>query len=265
MMTQHFEDEAQQRAGAAAEAPRAAGDRPTKTRTLPESSWAPNLPEGVPPTGRVVVTIARQLGSGGSEVGRLVAQQAGLTYVDRQIITEVARRLGVDVREAQRLDEYTAGIAAQIWEAVRASQPFLLNYASFLGTLTRSGQRNEIAYLHLTQRVIRELAAQGDVVIVGRGSQFLLRDLPRTLHVYIFAPLPQRIAHVMRTLRVDQRRARELIERRDYDYDAYLRRYYGNDGRLPELYHLLINTGLFSFEQAAGFILQALPLVRTST
>ncbi|RAQ95722.1 cytidylate kinase-like family protein [Thermogemmatispora tikiterensis] len=236
--------------------------RGSLTRPLEGQVWSEELPSGNPPQGTVVITIARQLGSGGSEVGRLVARRMGLRYLDRQIITEVARRLGVDVREARRLDEYTAGVAAQILEAVRASQPFTLNYAGLLGQASRPLQQyDEVAYLHLTQKVILEMATQGNVVIVGRGSQFLLQDTPRTLHVAVFAPLTQRIARVMSTLHIDQRRARELIEQRDYEYAAYLRRYYGSDGQQPGLYHLLINTGLFSFEQAADLICQALSAV----
>nr|BBH94944.1 cytidylate kinase [Thermogemmatispora argillosa] len=232
------------------------------TRLLEERAWSGELPSGIPPRGTVVVTITRQLGSGGSEVGRLVARRRGLRYLDRQIITEVARRLGVDVREARRLDEYTAGVAAQILEAVRSSQPFTFNYAGLLGQTSQAAQQHdEIAYLHLTQKVILEMATQGNVVIVGRGSQFLLQHAPRTLHVAIFAPLSQRIARVMSALRVDQRRARELIEQRDYEYTAYLRRYYGSDGQQPGLYHLLINTGLFSFAQAADLICQALAVI----
>ncbi|WP_376795007.1 AAA family ATPase [Thermogemmatispora sp.] len=245
------EEESKRSAGAA--------EKGGATRLLEERAWSAELPSGIPPQGTVVITITRQLGSGGSEVGRLVARRTGLRYLDRQIITEVARRLGVDMREARRLDEYTAGVAAQILEAVRASQPFTLNYAGLLGQTGRSlQQRDEVAYLHLTQKVILEMATQGNVVIVGRGSQFLLQHAPRTLHVAIFAPLAQRLERVMNALRVDQRRARELIEQRDYDYGAYLRRYYGSDGQQPGLYHLLINTGLFSFEQAADLVCQAL-------
>jgi cytidylate kinase len=229
------------------------------TRLLEERAWVAELASGVPPEGTVVVTISRQLGSGGSEVARLVASATHLSYVDRQILVEVAHRLGIDVREAQRLDEYTAGIAAQIFDAVRSSNPLTVNYANLLSKPIRPAQRDEMAYLHLTQKVILEMASQGNVVIVGRGSQFLLRHAPRTLHVYIFAPLAQRIEHVMRTLRVDQRRARELIEQRDYEHAAYLRRYYGSDGHQPDLYHLLINTGLFSFAQAADLIREAIP------
>src|SRR5712692_7912222 len=82
----------------------------TATRVLPETVWT---------NGSVVVTIARQLGSGGAEIGRIVAQESGLHYVDHQIIDEVARRLGVQEQQAARQDEYTAGVAERTLEALQ--------------------------------------------------------------------------------------------------------------------------------------------------
>jgi cytidylate kinase len=120
----------------------------------------------------------------------------------------------------------------------------------------------ELSYFQITQRVILELASEGNAVIVGRGSQFLLHDAPRTLHIYIFAPLPHRIEVIMQQFQLNHEEASQLIEQRDYEQDAYLRRYYGTDGRQPGLYHLLINTGLFSFQHAADFICQALPVIK---
>ncbi len=229
------------------------------TQVLPETVWAEKpLPPGIPPVGSVVVTITRQLGSGGAEIGRMVARECGLHYVDHQIIDEVARRLGVQVQQAARQDEYTTGIAAHILEALQHSSPFAVNYYTLFDPSQVSEQSKELAYLHLTQKVILELATQGDTLIVGRGSQFLLHGAPRTLHIYVFAPIPYRIENVMKRFRVDRQRAAEMIEQRDYQYDSYLLRYYGADGHQPGLYHLLINTGLFSVELAAGLVRQAL-------
>lgn len=123
-------------------------------------------------------------------------------------------------------------------------------------------ESKELAYLYLTQKVILELATEGNAVIVGRGSQFLLHNLPRTLHIHIFAPLPYRIENVMKSFQLDHTRAEELIEQRDYEHDSYARRFYGSDWQQPSFYHLLINTSLFSFELAAGLIIQALPLAK---
>src|SRR6266566_7186215 len=99
------------------------------TQVLPETAWTDDsLPPGIPLEDNIVVTITRQLGSGGVEIGRMVARESGLTYVDHQIIDEVARRLGVQVQQAARQDEYTAGIG-QIFEALQRSSPFTANYS----------------------------------------------------------------------------------------------------------------------------------------
>lgn len=123
-------------------------------------------------------------------------------------------------------------------------------------------QAREATYLRLTQRVIVELATKGDVVIIGRGSQFLLHGAPRTLHTIIFAPLEHRIEQVMKHYQLERADAKELIERRDYEHNAYQSHYYRGNQNQAYLYHLLIHTGLFTFELAANLIQQALPLVK---
>ena len=233
------------------------------TQVLPETAWNnETLPSGIPPEDKVVVTITRQFGSGGAEIGHLVSDKSQLQYVDRSIIERVASRLGVDTRQVERQDEQTAGISGHVFESIKASNPFFTNYGSLFGKPSNAPQSKELAYLHLTQRVILEAATEGDVVIVGRGSQFLLHNLSRTLHVYIFAPLPYRIENVMRQYQLTHAEADHLISLHDYEHDSYLRHYYGSDGHQPGLYHLLINTSLFSFELAADLIYQALPLIK---
>lgn len=241
--------------------PRASRAR-VATQLLPETTWNTEpFPCGVPPEGKVVVTISRQFGSGGAEIGRLVAQESGLGYVDHEIIGEVARRLGVNVEQAARQDEQTAGAVGHILEALQSNSPFNVNYNTLLKAAQVPTQAREVVYFRLTQKVILELATEGNVVIIGRGSQFLLHDSPRTLHIYIFAPLAYRIEQIAQHFQLDRDKAKELIERRDYEHAAYLGRYYGASQHQPCLYHLLINTGLFTFELAANLIKQALPSV----
>ena len=233
------------------------------TQLLPETMWyQEDMPSGIPPSNTVVVTISRQFGSGGSDIARLVAHESGLNYVDHKIIAEVARRLGVDTQQVARQDEQTAGIAGYIMTAIQSSSPFAMNYNNLLNPGSALAQSHEAAYLHLTQNVVLEMATQGNAVIVGRGAQFLLHNTPRILHIYIFAPLPYRIGNVMKEFHLNHEKARELIEQHDYEQSSYLRHYYGHDGQQPGLYHLLINTGLFSFDAAAQLILQALPIAK---
>jgi len=236
------------------------------TNLLPETTWNNDpLPLGIPPEDKVVVTISRQFGSGGAEVGRIVAEKSGLLYVDQAIIGEVAKRLGINEEQAARQDEQIVGEVGHILEALRSSSPFNLHYNNLFKPTDLPTQAQEVAYLRLTQRVLLELATEGDVVIIGRGSQFLLHGAARTLHIYIFAPLDFRIEQVINLYHLNRNSANALIERRDYEHNAYLGRYYGGTQHQPNLYHLLINTGLFTFELAANLIQQALPLLKSDT
>jgi cytidylate kinase len=235
-----------------------------KTQLLPETSWnVDSSAIGTPPENKIVVTIARQYGSGGAEIGHIVAQKSGLLYVDHEIIGEVARRLGVNEEQAARQDEQTAGTIGHILEALRSSSPFNLNYNTLVKPNEGPAPAREAAYLRLTQSVILELATKGDVVIIGRGSQFLLHGAPRTLHIYTFAPLEYRVARIMQRFQIDRASAKELIERRDSEHNAYMNHYYGGSQNQTYLYHLLINTGLITYELAANLILQTLPLVKS--
>jgi CMP/dCMP kinase len=234
------------------------------TQLLPETMWVGNakLPSGTPPENSVVVTISRQFGCGGSDVARLLAQQSHLQYIDRQVIDAFSLQLNPEAKPPTKQDTPPTDLAGHIIEAVQASNPFVANYSSPLGQASARTQWKELAYFQLTQRIILEHASQGNAVIVGRGSQFLLHNAPRTLHIYIFAPMPYRIQSIMQRFVLNSARAKQLIEQRDYEHDSYLRRYYGSDGHQPGLYHLLINTGLFSQDLAANFIQQALPVVK---
>jgi len=125
------------------------------TQLLPDTTLENEpLPAGVPPEGKVVVTISRQFGSGGAEIGQIVAQENGLLYIDRKIIGEVARRLGVNEEQAARQDEQTAGAVGHILEALQSNSPFNVNYNALLNPREIPAQVGEVAYLRLTQKVV---------------------------------------------------------------------------------------------------------------
>ncbi len=238
--------------------------RQQETRLLPETVVSDEtMPSGIPPEGKITVTISSQFGSGGSEVGRIVAGESGLLYLDHEIITEVARRQGVKVEQAASQDERALGMARHVLEALHTNSPFSINVGTLLNPRLPPSYAQELVYWQLTRRVIMELATAGNGLIIGRGSQFLLREKPRTLHVFIFAQRSQRIENIMRHRQVSRERATRLVERRDYEQEAYLNRYFGSRQDHPDLYHLLMDTKLFPIEQAAEMIKQALPLLAT--
>src|SRR5712692_1259746 len=238
-----------------------AQDNQQATRLLPETALVDEaMPSGIPAEGKTLVTISSQFGSGGSEVGRMVAKECGLLYLDHEILAEVARRSGLNVEQAASRDERTLGMARHVLEALHSNSPFSINVDTLLNPTLPPAYTQELVYWQVTRRVIMELATAGNAVIIGRGSQFLLRDKPRTLHVYIFAPRSQRIENVMLHQQVTRDRANRMVDRRDYEQAAYLNRYFGSSQDHPDLYHLLMDTKLFPIEQAADIIKQTLPL-----
>ncbi len=243
--------------------------KPHETSVLPETLLVTDpLSSGVPPEGKIVVTISRQFASNGDEVGRLVAQQSGLNYVDYQIIEGVAERLGVQPGDIVHTDEQAVPASLNhVVGAITSSSPFNINYGALSTLFTTSNrpaqnQTQDKIYLHLTQKVILDAASEGDAVIVGRGSQFLLSGRPRTLHIYVFAPMEARISNVMQSQNMSRQEAIQLIEQRDDAHDTYLRQNYGSDGHQTDLYHLLLNSGPFSCDLAASIIQQTLSVVK---
>jgi cytidylate kinase len=169
----------------------------------------------------------------------------------------------VNVEQAAGQDERTLGMARHVLEALHTNSPFSINVNTLLNPTLPPTYAQELVYWQLTRRVIMELATAGNAVIIGRGSQFLLRNKPRTLHVFIFAPRNQRIENVMLHQQVSRERATRMVERRDYEQEAYLNRYFGSSQDHPDLYHLLMDTKLFPIQQVAQMIKQALPLLAT--
>src|ERR1700680_4849491 len=117
---------------------------PNVTQLLPESALSGEaLPSGIPAQGKVVVTISSQFGSGGSEIGRIVANESGLLYLDHEIIGEVARRLGVNIEQAARKDEKTIGMARHVLEALQTNSPFSVNLDTLLHPTRPTAQSQE--------------------------------------------------------------------------------------------------------------------------
>ena len=105
---------------------------------------------------------------------------------------------------------------------------------------------------------MRELAKSPSLVIRGRGSQFILKDHPGSLHVLVVAPLDARVKRVMKDLKIDEEAAREEIRRFDTSRHQFAKRYFQADLEDPLHYDLVINTGGLSFEAAASLAINAL-------
>jgi CMP/dCMP kinase len=218
-----------------------------------------------------VITISRQTGSGGDEIAALVCKQLGYRYFDKAMLAKAASeetQSEVDflkfseedfVKGSRLMNRLLAALGAGGERTVAqlrtwAEDPHGQRTMTVL-------QLDESRAILLVQSAIRYVAEQGQVVIMGRGAQVILKDHRAALHVRIEAPWEDRVQRVK--LRYDLRgegaraEAQNLIARRDEATTDYVRRFYDVNIKDALLYHLVINTGKLSVEAAAELIAAA--------
>lgn len=118
-------------------------------------------------------------------------------------------------------------------------------------------KKDRKVYDEMARSAIAEVAVMHNVVILGSGAQFLFAKVAASLHVQIVAPLPYRIARVMRMAQVDREAAEKIIEENDCTKETFIRTLYGKDWRDPAYYDLVINIDHFSNDIAADIIVKA--------
>jgi cytidylate kinase len=197
----------------------------------------------------MVVTLSRQLGAGGSQVAEAVAQALGYRLVDRALAESVAARAGVSAEEVARLEERTPGFFERFLHASVAELP-----DAFVPPSGALDDFEEARLVRATRALVRELAAAGRVVIVGRGAFAILAGDPAALHVRVVAPLAQRVARLAERLGSDPRAAQQLIARSDAERARYFTEYYALDVDDPTHFDLVVNTARLGIPGAAALI-----------
>jgi cytidylate kinase len=174
-----------------------------------------------------VLTISREFGSGGREIGNAVADALGYAVVGKERMLEDIRTMGHKWEQwSKELDEHSPSL----WEKYDWS---------FRG------------FVALMQSVVLNYALQDRVVLLGRGGNFLLKDIPYALRVRITAPLASRIERIMTRESVDQDTARWLIEKTDRERSGFIHTIYGRNWDDPSEYDTVLSTGLKPLDEIA--------------
>ncbi|OQX22970.1 MAG: hypothetical protein BWK80_28450 [Desulfobacteraceae bacterium IS3] len=195
-----------------------------------------------------VISISRQYGSGGWAVGEKVAARLRYRFVDQAMLDKVAHDAKVSVQSVQDIEKR----AGDKWLA------FFNELASSLAVVRHvpgvSSEFDEEKYRVFLKRVIFEIAAQGDAVIVGRGAQMILKDRPDVIHVSLVAKDEDRIKALMKRYGYDEKKADTVVYREEKKRLAFLRGFGVADPEDPVLYHAIINTSLVGDEGTADVI-----------
>jgi len=196
----------------------------------------------------VVITVARELGSGGSYIGKQVARRLGYAYIDREILQQAARDLGLEETEIEDREERVQSF----WD--RFICVFALGGVDAVYTPPLRWVSDE-QLVETEQRLICELAVKGPCVMVGRGGFHLLRGRAKLLNVFVHAPLSFRIQRVMSVYGADSNReAAEMIDRSDQERSRYIKFCTGFDHFDARNYHITIDTGLVDFTTAEEMV-----------
>jgi hypothetical protein len=198
-----------------------------------------------------VITISRSLGAGGEEVGRMVAKALRFRYADREIIIRAAEEAGVSP-EAAAQAERTPGLIPRILESI-ASTPDPVGWSSHAALPSYALP----AYEGLFERVIRETANKGDVVIVAHGASIPVAGTSGLLRVLVTASPRVRAQRLAGEANLKASEARKAIAESDRQRRDYLQRFYNVRQELPTHYDLVVNTDVLTLPQAAQLIVSA--------
>ena len=199
-----------------------------------------------------VVCISRSLAAGGEEVGLTVAKELGFRYADEEIIIRAAKKAGVSqelVADAER----TPSLIARILESMARTPPSPEGWigAAILPSNTRPD------YESLIEKVVRETANEGNVVIVAHGASITLGDLRGVLRVLVTASPAVRSERLVREAKLDEQAAKKAVDESDHQRREYLRRFYKVRQELPTHYDLVVNTDSLASPLAARLIVSA--------
>ena len=199
---------------------------------------------------RRLITVTRQMGSGGTFVAYDVAKKLGISYFDREIIKLAAGRLGRDENWLEHYDEHSPGLVERFLRAFGYGSP---ETPGAFSSFEQPDYDREL--FDVESGILREIAASRDAVIVGRGGCELLKDQPGQLRVLIHAPLEFRAQRLLEARRLaNLSEAREFVTASDSNRARFIRENFGADWLSADNYHICLDSSRVSIEACTAII-----------
>ena len=188
-----------------------------------------------------IITISREFGSGGRFIGEEVAKKLGITYYDKNIISEIAEKSGLSPEYIQE-------------SADLSPKKGLFAYA--LAGRDITGKSVEDMVYEAQRKVILELAEKESCVIIGRNADFILKDRNDVLNVFIYGDMPEKIQRIMGLYNVEEKEAVKMIadidKRRMTNYNFYTDQKWGKASN----YTLCLNSSQLGYDRCEAIIME---------
>jgi len=194
-----------------------------------------------------VITIGRQLGSGGREAGLKLAGLLGISFYDKELIRIASKESGLNERFFEKADEKKR--FSLFWGLFGMHSPQTQEiYSGYY--------LSDETLFKIQSDVIRKLAETQSCMFVGRCADYILKDHPCLLSIFLSADPDDRIKRVMEIHKLDQKNAQDLIEKTDKQRSSYYNYFSGKSWSAAESYHLCINTSVLGIDETVSFIRQ---------
>jgi len=182
-----------------------------------------------------VITIDREYGSGGPDIAKKLAGRLGWKLWDQLLTEEIARLMDCDTRVVEQREERKDPLRYRLFKSfMRGSLEGSLN-------APRLKMVDAECIREYTQRTVTDAAKTGNSIIVGRGSAYYLHGRPEVFHVFIYAPIEEKVRRLRETGK-SEAEAVELVETVDRDRAAYIKQYFDLEWPARYLFHLMINS-----------------------
>ena len=190
-----------------------------------------------------IITISREFGSGGRTIGRMVADALNIPFYDKELVDQVALESGFAPKFVEEHGEHSPGRSALSYAFAAQGMPGVMNgmsTADFLWNIQCS--------------VILQLADKGPCVIVGRNADYILKDRPDALHVYIHADMAYRADRIVRLYGESEKSPAARLQEKDKRRRVNYQHYTGRDWGQSQNYDVCLNSSTLGIEQCANII-----------
>jgi len=193
---------------------------------------------------RVIINVGRQLGAGGHDIGRMLAQDFDAKYYDRELLNLAARESGFSPEFFERNDERKGFLRSFLHLPLGGGN----------GSNFYQNNFSQESLFKFQSDAIRRAAQEGSCVFVGRCADYVLRDMPECVNIFITAPLDFRIGQIVAKQHCTPQEARRIIEEGETRRADYYNYYTGKRWGYAESYDLCIDSGSIGLENAAKLI-----------
>ncbi len=204
---------------------------------------------------KFVITISREVGSGGRTVGRKLAEKLGVRYCDKQLIKKLTEMFGLNASEIESIKAKKKNWLEDLFSKITpefGSEMFIPKGVEYAPEVT-SGE-----IFNYESQVLEQLAEESSCVIAGRSGFFVLKDHPNKFDVFIHASKPNRVKRIMRKQELSEKEAEEVISYVDKARENYIQQYASTSRYDLRNYDIVLNMDYLTEDQAVDLILKAI-------